>query len=70
MGIGLPWSVNLGKFENLKEFTILLKSEGNTSKSGINTSYGSLDLTQCTIEFPGISKPLKFKGDHRMLKVL
>jgi hypothetical protein len=58
-----PWYINLRKFKYLKKFTILL--EQNTCPS----SEPCLDLTKYTIEFPGISKRLKFKDD-RVLKVL
>jgi hypothetical protein len=59
----LPWNINLRKLKYLEEFTILLKSMGDAS------SESCLDLTKCTMEFPGMSRPLKFKDDP-MLKVL
>jgi hypothetical protein len=58
-----PCNINLGKFEYLKEFTIYLKPMEYASCE----SY--LDLTKCTIEFPGMSERLKFE-DNRVLKVL
>jgi hypothetical protein len=58
-----PWYINLGKLEYLEKFTIHLKSRGDTSCESC------LDLTKCTMKFPGISKRLKFK-DNLMLKVL
>jgi hypothetical protein len=60
----LPCDVNLEKFKSLKVFTIHLKSVLR------DASYESrLDLTKCTMMFPGISERLKFKDD-RVLKVL
>jgi hypothetical protein len=61
--LGSPWNINLRKLKYLKRFTIHLKSMGDAS------SEPCLDLTKCTMEFPGISKRLKFKDDP-MLKVL
>jgi hypothetical protein len=58
-----PWYINLKKLKYLKRFTICLKSRGDTSCESW------LDLTRCTMKFPGISKRLKFKDDP-MLKVL
>jgi hypothetical protein len=58
-----PRYINLGKLEYLEKFTIYLKSRGDTSCESC------LDLTKCTMKFPGISKRLKFK-DNLMLKVL
>jgi hypothetical protein len=62
-GMGSPWIVNLTKFKYLQKFTMHLKSMRGTSCEPC------LDLTKCTIEFPGVSKRLKFKDDL-MLKVL
>jgi hypothetical protein len=58
-----PRYINLGKLEYLEKFTIYLKSRGDTSCESC------LDLTKCTMKFPGISKRFKFK-DNLMLKVL
>jgi hypothetical protein len=58
-----PWYINLKKLEYLQKFTILLEPMGDASCESC------LDLTRCTMKFPGISKRLKFEDD-RVLKVL
>jgi hypothetical protein len=58
-----PCNINLGKLEYLKKFTIYLESMEYASCESC------LDLTKCTIEFPGMSERLKFE-DNRVLKVL
>jgi hypothetical protein len=59
----LPWNINLRKFKYLEEFTIDLRPMGDASCESC------LDLKKCTMEFPGMSRPLKFKDDS-MFKVL
>jgi hypothetical protein len=61
--LGSPWNINLRKLEHLKKFTIILKSMKDASCEPC------LDLTKCTMEFPGVLNPLKFKDDL-MLEVL
>jgi hypothetical protein len=56
-------NINLRKFKYLKKFTILLEPMGNASCESC------LDLTKCTMEFPGMSERLKFKDDQ-VLRVL
>jgi hypothetical protein len=58
-----PCNINLGKLKYLKKFTIYLESMEYASCESC------LDLTKCTIEFPGMSERLKFE-DNRVLKVL
>jgi hypothetical protein len=61
--LGLPQNVNLRKFKYLKKFTIFFKPAEDASRGSC------LDLTKCTMEFPGIFERLKFK-DYLMLKVM
>jgi hypothetical protein len=56
-------NINLRKLEYLQKFTILLEPMAYASCESC------LDLTKCTIEFPGMSERLKFKDDQ-VLRVL
>jgi hypothetical protein len=56
-------NINLRKLKYLKKFTILLEPMAYASCESC------LDLTKCTIEFPGMSERLKFKDDQ-VLRVL
>jgi hypothetical protein len=58
-----PCNINLRKLKYLKKFTILLEPMEYTSCESC------LDLTKCTMEFPGMSERLKFKDDQ-VLRVL